>query len=123
MKLEFSSINEYIAQCPPAIQEKLEAIRMTIEAVAPEAKEAIKYGLPTYVYHGNLVHFAAFQKHIGFYPGASGVAAFANQLKGYTCSKGAIQFPLNQEPPLDLIAEIVAFRVQENLELKQAKKA
>ena len=122
MKEAFSTIDEYIAQCPPGIQEKLEAIRITIEAVAPEAKEAIKYGLPTFVFYGNLVHFAAFKKHIGFYPGASGVAAFAKQLSSYVCSKGAIQIPLDQEIPLALIADIVAFRVEENLEISRAKK-
>lgn len=122
MRQEFSTINEYIAMCPPAIQAKLESIRMAIETVIPEATEAIKYGLPTYIYHGNLVHFAAFKKHIGFYPGASGVAAFSKELTPYVCSKGAIQFPIDQELPMGLIADITAFRVQENIALLQLKK-
>ena len=109
-----STIDEYMASVPPDVQRMLSALRSTIRRAAPDATEKIAYRMPTFDYNGNLVHFAAFAHHIGFYPAASGVTAFAKELKGYKTSKGAVQFPLDEPLPLDLIARIVKFRVSEN---------
>ncbi|HZW04390.1 MAG TPA: DUF1801 domain-containing protein [Anaerolineaceae bacterium] len=116
------TINDYIAGFPPNIQAILQKIRQTIRQAAPEAQETIKYRMPTFVLHGNLVHFAAYPNHIGFYPVPSGIEAFKEELSVYKQGKGSIQFPLNQPIPYDLIQRIVAFRVQENLEKAAAKK-
>jgi uncharacterized protein YdhG (YjbR/CyaY superfamily) len=112
---QFQTIDEYIAGFPTDVQVVLEQIRITIRVAAPEATEAIKYGMPTFVQHGNLVHFAAFQRHIGFYPVPSGIAAFKEELSVYDQSKGAIRFPFGTSVPLELIARIVKFRLEENL--------
>jgi uncharacterized protein YdhG (YjbR/CyaY superfamily) len=117
-----TTIDEYIASFPPEVQEKLETIRATIRKAAPKAEEAISYMIPTFRLHGNLVHFAAYKKHIGFYPGAGGIAAFEEELAGYETSKGTVQFPLEKRLPLTLITKIVKFRVQQNLD-KAATKA
>ena len=108
------NIDAYIAGFPPEVQERLAAIRAVVRDVAPEAREAIKYGLPTFVLHGNLVHFGAFKHHIGFYPTPSGLEQFKAELTQFKSSTGAVQFPLDQPLPLDLIRRITAFRVQEN---------
>ena len=110
------SIDEYIAAYPENVREILRRIRATIREAAPEATEAIKYRLPTMILNGNLVHFGAFQDHIGFYPTPSGIDAFRDELAPYRVSKGAIQFPLDRPIPYDLIRRITVFRVQENLE-------
>lgn len=115
-------IDEYIAGFPPDIQQILQRIRATIRDAAPEAQEKISYAMPTFFLHGNLVHFAAFKKHIGFYPTPSGTEHFQQQIAAYKSAKGSIQFPLDQPIPYDLIAEIVKFRVQENLARAAAKK-
>ncbi|MBL8190730.1 MAG: DUF1801 domain-containing protein [Acidobacteria bacterium] len=117
------TIDEYIANFPPEVQEKLETIRATIRKAAPKAEEAISYMIPTLKLHGNLVHFAAYKNHIGFYPGAGGIAAFQEELAGYETSKGTVQFPLDKRLPLTLITKIVKFRVQQNLEKAAAKAA
>ncbi len=116
------TIDEYIALFPADVQEKLEKVRATIRAAAPKAEEAIKYRLATFVLAGNLVHFGAFKQHIGFYPTASGIAHFEDELSVYKASKGAVQFPLDQPIPLALIRKIVKFRVEENLKRAEAKK-
>lgn len=116
------TIDEYIAQFSPEIQEKLNALRKVIKECAPEAKEKISWGMATFDFHGNLVHFAAYKKHIGFYPSPSGVEVFKDKLTGYTTSKGAIQFPVEEAIPFELIKDIVKYRVQENEELAAAKK-
>lgn len=108
------TIDEYIAAFPPEVQEKLLRIRAVIRAAAPGAAEAIKYQIPTFVLHENLVHFAAFQKHIGFYPTPSGIAAFSGELAGYQTAKGSVQFPLDKPVPLALIQKMVEFRVKES---------
>lgn len=108
------SIDEYIAQYPEELQEKLQELRSVIRAAAPEATESISYKMPAFQFHGSLVYFGVFKHHIGFYPTASGIRAFRAQLAGYKSSAGAVQFPIDQPLPLDLVAEIVAFRVQEN---------
>jgi uncharacterized protein YdhG (YjbR/CyaY superfamily) len=123
--LGFTSIDEYIAACPEPVRPILAELRAVIKATAPEAEEKISYQMPTFALKGNLVHFAAYKNHIGFYPAPSGIEAFKQQLSAYAGSKGAVQFPIDQPLPLDLIREIVKFRVAENLakaELKARKK-
>lgn len=114
-------IDEYIAGFPPEIQEKLEKIRETIRKAAPKAEEAISYMIPTFKLHGNLVHFAAFKTHIGFYPAPGGIEAFKEELSVYEISKGTVRFPLDQRIPYALIRKIVKFRVAQNLDNAAAK--
>ena len=115
-------IDEYIRGYPAEIQEILQQIRQIIHEAAPEAQEVISYQMPTFTLHGNLVHFAAFQNHIGFYPIPSGIEAFKDELAGYHSGKGSVQFPLDRPIPYDLIRKIVEYRVQENLAKTAAKK-
>jgi uncharacterized protein YdhG (YjbR/CyaY superfamily) len=115
------NIDEYIAGFPPEIQAILQAIRQTIREAAPDAQETISYQMPTFTLYGNLVHFAAFSRHIGFYPVPSGIDAFRDELAAYKQGKGSVQFPLDQPMPYDLISRIVAYRVQENLAKAAAK--
>ena len=110
-----NDIDKYISGFPKEIQTMLEQIRLTIRQAAPEAEETIKYAMPTFVLNGNLVHFAAFKNHIGFYPVPSGIEAFKKELSVYKGAKGSVQFPLDKPMPLDLITKIVEFRVKENL--------
>ncbi|HEY0899582.1 MAG TPA: DUF1801 domain-containing protein [Sphingobacteriaceae bacterium] len=117
-----TSIDEYIAGFPTEVQQLLEQVRSTIRAAAPQAEETISYAIPTFTLEGNLVHFAAFKHHIGFYPVPSGMEAFKDELAAYKSGKGSAQFPINQALPLDLITRIVKYRVQENLE-KAARKS
>ncbi len=116
------SIDEYIAGFPQAVQVLLEKIRSTIRNAAPQAEEAIRYRMPTFTLNGNLVHFAAHQKHIGFYPTPSGIEEFKKELSDYAGAKGSVQFPLDRPIPLDLIRRIVEFRVRENLERVETRK-
>lgn len=109
------TIDEYIAGFPADIQARLQQIRQTIREAAPDAQEAIKYQMPTFTLKGNLVHFAAFKHHIGFYPAPSGIERFQDQLAEYKGAKGSVRFPLDQPIPFDLITEIVRFRVKENV--------
>jgi uncharacterized protein YdhG (YjbR/CyaY superfamily) len=106
-------MDAYIARYPDEVQDLLQQIRALIRQVAPDAQEAIKYGIPTFVLNGNLVHFAAYNSHIGFYPTPSGIEAFRDELSQYPVAKGTIRFPLEQPMPLDLIRRIVEFRVGE----------
>ena len=110
----FNSVDEYIATFPADIQKKLEELRATIKAAAPDADEKISYQMPTFAQRGNLVHFAAYKNHIGFYPTPSGIHEFSSELSVYKSSKGAVQFPLDQPLPLKLVSRIVKFRVSEN---------
>ena len=114
-KKQYKNIDEYISLFPKEIQDKLKEIRKTIRESAPEASEAISYQMPTFKLNGNLVHFAAFKNHIGFFPTPSGIATFKKELSKYTTSKGTIQFPLDKPIPLDLVRRIVKYRVKENL--------
>jgi len=114
-------IDEYIAGFPPDVQEILEQVRMTIREAAPDAEETIKYAIPTFTLEGILVHFAAFKKHVGFYPTPTGIEAFKGELSVYEGAKGSVRFPLDAPIPLDLIGRIVKFRVNENLERAEAK--
>jgi uncharacterized protein YdhG (YjbR/CyaY superfamily) len=109
------TIDEYIAGFPHGIQEILEKIRETIRTAAPDAEEAIKYQMPTFTLKGNLVHFAAFKKHIGFYPTPTGIEEYKNELSAYAGAKGTVRFPLDKPIPFALISKIVEFRVKENL--------
>lgn len=109
-----TTIDGYIAGFPPEVRSRLEAMRATIRRAAPAATERIAYRIPTFYLDGNLVHFAAFQRHIGFYPGPSGIAAFRDALARYESAKGSVQFPHDEPLPLDLVARIVAFRVAES---------
>ncbi|HYF81793.1 MAG TPA: DUF1801 domain-containing protein [Clostridia bacterium] len=113
-KKEYSTIDEYVRCFPSEIQKKLEEIRAAVKAIAPDAEEKISYQMPTFYLNGNLVHFAAFKDHIGFYPIPSGIEAFEQELKEYKRGKGSVQFPLNQPLPMELIRRIVEFRVEEN---------
>jgi len=116
------NIDEYIAAFPPDVQEILEKIRMTIRKAAPQAEETISYHMPTFTLKGQyLVYFAAFKKHIGFYPAPIGNAEFKEELSVYGASKGTVKFPFDQPIPFDLIGKIVRFRVTENLSKAAAK--
>jgi len=114
-------VDEYIAGFPEDIQTILQKIRKTIKKAAPEAQEKIGYQMPTFTLNGNLVHFAAFKNHIGFYPTPSGTEKFKKEISVYKAAKGSIQFPLDQPIPYDLISQIVAFRVKEKLAKKNKK--
>ena len=109
-----TTIDEYIAAFPKNIQTLLEQMRATIWKAAPEAKEAISYGIPTFKLNGNLVHFAAFKNHIGFYPTPSGIEEFEKELSVYKQGKGSVQFPLDKPLPLALITRIVKYRTKKN---------
>ncbi|WP_255578588.1 DUF1801 domain-containing protein [Chitinophaga sp. sic0106] len=122
-KKNITTIDAYISTFPAATQKLLKQVRQTIKKAAPEATEKIAYAIPTFVYHGNLVHFAGYNHHIGFYPASSGVASFGKELQAYHTSKGTIQLPLDQPLPLDLIARITAFRMKENMEKAGKKKS
>jgi len=116
------NIDEYIAGFPPDVQQTLQKIRRVISEAAPDAAETIKYRMPTFVLHGNLVHFAGFEKHIGFYPTPSAIKAFSAELAGYESAKGSVQFPLNRSVPFTLIKKMVEFRVKETREKIASRK-
>lgn len=119
-----NEIDKYIAGFPEEIQQRLKQVREVIRQAAPEATEKISYMMPTFYLNGNLVHFAAFKNHIGLYPAPSGIAAFQKELSVYNSAKGSVQFPHNQPLPLELVSEIVRFRVEENsIVKKKGKKA
>jgi len=113
-KKRFKTMDEYISTFPKNVQDILEKVRQTIREAAPEAEEAISYQIPTFKLNGNLVHFAAFKNHIGFYPTSSGIDAFKKELTPYETSKGTVKFPINKPFPHDLIRKIVAYRIKEN---------
>jgi len=115
------TIDEYILQFLPEIQEILQMIRKVIKESVPEAQEKISWGMPTFVLHGNLIHFAAFKNHIGLYPSPSGIDNFQQELSEYKGGKGSIQFPLKKPMPYELISKIVKFRVAENIKIAEEK--
>ena len=119
----FKTIDEYINAFPEDVQKILNQLRQTITDAAPEAEETINYQMPTFALNGNLVHFAAFKNHIGFYPTPTGIEAFREELAPYKGAKGSVQFPIDQSLPLPLIRKIVEYRVKENLERKPKKKS
>jgi uncharacterized protein YdhG (YjbR/CyaY superfamily) len=118
VQTEYKTIDEYINSFPPDIQSILKKMRQTIREAAPGAEEVISYHMPAFKLNGILVYFAAQKHHIGFYPTASGIAAFKAELTSYNWSKGTVQFPLDKPIPFDLVKKIVTFRVKENLKKK-----
>ena len=120
-KNTYRNIDEYIAEFPNDIRLVLEEVRRAVRDAAPEAVETISYSMPAFKLEGILVYFAAFKNHIGFFPTASGVEHFKNELDGYEISKGTIRFPLQKPMPVDLIQRIVAFRVEENLKKAEGR--
>ena len=114
-------IDEYISRFPKEVQVILGKIRRIIKKAAPDAEETIKYQIPTFVLNGNLVHFAAFEHHIGFYPTPSGITEFKEELSAYKSAKGSVQFPIDTQIPFNLIERIVKFRIQETREKAAAK--
>lgn len=109
-----ASINDHIAGFPEETRDVLEELRALIRAAAPDATEKMSYAIPTYYLNGNLVHFAGYEKHVGFYPGASGMQACEAELKPYKRGKGSVRFPLDEPLPAGVIRRIVEFRVAEN---------
>lgn len=120
-KITYSSIDKYILSFPPEVQEILNKLRKVIKESAPEAQEKISWQMPTFVLHGNLVHFAAHKNHVGFYPAPSGIDAFKDELSEYKGAKGSVQFPFKKPMPYELISKIVKFRVAENIENAEVK--
>ena len=117
----FTTVDEYISQFPVNVQERLQSLRKVIRETVPDAQEKISYQMPTFALHGNLVHFAAYKNHIGFYPTPSGINAFKDKMTEYKTSKATVQFPLDKPMPYELIQEIVKFRVAENKEKSENK--
>lgn len=115
------NIDDYIAAYPKNVQKLLKQMRSIIKKAAPQAAETISYGIPTFTLNGNLVHYAGYKNHIGFYPAPSAIEAFKNELSVYAGAKGSVQFPLDKPLPVELIREIVAFRIAENMQ-KASKK-
>ncbi len=114
MQGEPDLVELYILSAPTQAQGKLREIRKAIRSAAPDASEIISYQMPTLYFHGNLVYFAGYEKHIGFYPGANGISEFEKELGEYKHAKGSVQFPLDKPLPISLIKRIVKFRVAEN---------
>ena len=118
-KKHFETIDEYISSFPKNVQDILQQLRQTIRDSAPNSSESISYQIPTYKLNGSLVHFAAYKNHVGFYPTPSGISEFREELSDYEIAKGSVKFPLNKPLPINLIREIVKFRVTENLDKKK----
>jgi len=121
-KSQFRNIDEYIAGFPENVRDILEELRQVIRQAAPQAEEAMRYGIPTFRLNGNLVHFAAFKNHIGFYPTPSAIETFKEELSPYKQAKGSVQFPIDKPMPYDLIQRIVKYRVEECLESKKKER-
>jgi uncharacterized protein YdhG (YjbR/CyaY superfamily) len=120
-KTTYQSIDEYILQFSPDIQDILKMLRKVIKEAAPDAEEKISWGMPAFAHHGSLVYFAAHKNHIGFYPAPSGIEAFKQELSEYKAAKGSVQFPITKPLPYELISKIVRFRVAENTKNKKDK--
>lgn len=118
---KFTTVDEYIAAFPESTQVKLQAMRDTIKKAAPKAAEVISYNMPAIKQHSVLVYYAAYEKHIGFYPTASGIEAFQKDFEKYKSSKGAVQFPIDKPIPVSLVTKIVKFRVKDDEERNAAK--
>lgn len=117
----YNAIDTYISAFSPEVQEILNTLRTLIREIAPEAEEKISYQMPTFVLYGNLVHFAAYKHHIGFYPTPSAIENFKNELSGFKGAKGSVQFPIDKPLPYELIRKMVKFRVEENLKRSEEK--
>lgn len=120
-KITFESIDEYIFKSPPEVQKVLETLRKVIKESAPDTEEKISWQMPTFVLHGNLVHFAVHKNHIGFYPGTSVIDALKNELSEYKGTKGSIHLPIKEPLPYELVSKIVKFRVAENIKDAESK--
>jgi uncharacterized protein YdhG (YjbR/CyaY superfamily) len=118
-----NGIDEYIAQFPQETQEILQRIRKSIKDAVPNAIEKLSYGMPTFYLNGNLVHFAAWKNHIGFYPQPKGIEVFSEDLAKYEKTKGTVKFPLDEPIPYQLIKKIAVYRAQQNTVAKRSKKA
>lgn len=118
-----TTIDEYIADFPKDVQERLQKVRTAIKKAVPRAEEKIAYGIPTFVLNGNLIHFAGYQNHIGLYPGSKPIEEFKDELTKYRLAKGTVQFPLDKPLPVGLIGRITKFCVKRNLEKASRKKA
>lgn len=122
MRSQDPRVDAYIAQFSEEQQSRMKALRSLIHETVPQVSETIKYAMPTFLYEGDLIYFAANKNHTGLYPMPSGVSHFAEELLSYHTSKGAIQFPLDRPLPLDLIRRIILFRYEENLLVQETKK-
>jgi uncharacterized protein YdhG (YjbR/CyaY superfamily) len=122
ISIKATNIDEYIAAFPKDVQKTLQQLRVTIQKAAPKAEEVISYQMPAFKQNGVLVYFAAYKNHIGFYPTASGIRVFKDEISEYKNSKGAVQFPIDKPLPRALISKIVKFRAKEDMEKEQAKK-
>jgi uncharacterized protein YdhG (YjbR/CyaY superfamily) len=120
-KFKFNTIDEYHEAFPPDTRKKLDEMRKTIQLAAPKAKEVISYNMPAFKQHGVLVYYAGYNEHIGFYPTASPIEVFKEDLKSYKTSKGAIQFPLDKPIPTALVKKITRFRIEEDEEYARIK--
>jgi len=120
MDPSIKTIDEFMDRYPNNVQAILQELRKTIQEEAPRATEKISYGIPTFALNGNLVHFSAYENHIGFYPGAAPIVAFADELKPYETAKGTVKFPIDKPLPLHLIRKIVRFAVKRNLDKKKS---
>jgi len=112
----FATIDEFIGSYPEPVQDILQELRSVIHQEVPEAGEKIAYGIPTFTFHGNLVHFSAYEKHIGFYPGAAPIAELKSELKAYETSKGTVRFPIDKPLPYSLIRKMVQSAIRRNLQ-------
>ncbi len=121
MNTTSKTIEDYYETQPDSTKVLLEEVRKTIRNVVPDAEESISYGIPTFKYFGNLVHFGGYKNHIGFYPGAAAIETFKYEIEDYTVSKGTIQFQLNEPIPYDLITKITQDRVQKNTQKALSK--
>lgn len=122
MNKDIKTVDEYIAGFEPEIQVTLNELRNLVKSEAPEASEKISYGMPTFYLNGNLVHFAAFKHHYGFFPAPSAIAEFEEELAPYRTGKGSLRFSMDKPIPQDIIRKIVRFRVNENLNKTKSKK-
>jgi uncharacterized protein YdhG (YjbR/CyaY superfamily) len=116
---KYKSVDEYIKDFP-SLKSELNKLRSAIKKTAPKVVEKISYNIPAYHLNGYLVYFAAYEKHIGFYPGAAAIIVFRKELSNFKLSKGTVQFPINKPIPLSLVKKIVQFRIIKNLEMKKA---
>jgi uncharacterized protein YdhG (YjbR/CyaY superfamily) len=118
-----TTIDEYIADCPKNVQPHLEKVRAAIRKAAPDAEEAIKYGMPTFVQQGNLIHFAGWTSHVGLYPGSKPIEIFKDELAKYEISKGTVRFPFDKPIPYGLIGKITKYCVKRNADRASSRKA
>lgn len=119
--VQFKTVEQYLSSFPAKTKAMLKDLRKTIKQNAPKAEELISYNMPAYKLNGPLVYFAGYKNHIGLYPTPNGIAAFKKELSRYKSAKGSVQFPIDEALPLGLIAEIVKFKVAENLEKESSK--